>query len=263
MLAEAPTIDISQSFAFFGLEQGVKQKTYKEAFRRYVKEFHPDLFPAGSDAQKMAQEKIVEANQHAERLKAYFEKVANSPPEAKAAKPKEEPKNQDDWVDWEQQRHEAWDVELRDWIARKQKAELDKVRARRKKDKKWLVYSVRGFVAISLLVGWNGYFAENAQVEAKKVERQHQISAAQATGNQTDLQWVLHTIDVEDHGIGGFDDGAHWDKRFEEQPYKIFPMIFWTVVGLLALFSKRAIDYANKLLEKPGMAVMLRSKEAK
>lgn len=38
MLAEAPTIDISQSFAFFGLEQGVKQKTYKEAFRRYVKE---------------------------------------------------------------------------------------------------------------------------------------------------------------------------------------------------------------------------------
>ncbi|MFX7772442.1 J domain-containing protein, partial [Acinetobacter baumannii] len=67
------TIDISESFTFFGLEPGVKAKTIKEAYRRYVKEFHPDLFPKGSDEQQMAAEKLITANMHFNRLNQYFE----------------------------------------------------------------------------------------------------------------------------------------------------------------------------------------------
>jgi hypothetical protein len=265
MITQAP-IEITESFKFFGLELGVKQKTVKEAYRRYVKEFHPDLFPRDSDEQKMAAEKLIKANEHFEHLNAFFEQAKSNPesesqPKPKA-KPKEEPKNQDDWADWEQQRHEAWDIELRDWVAAIAKIENDKKRARSKRDKSWLVHFARAFVVLSLLVLWSGYFSENKAVDAKVAERRTRIAQAEATGNPIAVQWAKHTIDVEDHGFTGVDGGANWDKRTEEQPFKIIPMLFWTVVGLAIVFSRKARDLADKLLEKPGTRVMMANKEA-
>jgi len=287
----AAPIDITESFKFFGLEFGVKQKTVKEAYKRYVKEFHPDLFPVDSSEQKMAAEKLIKANEHFKYLNLFFDYVKTQEelmarektaeprakePETNAkakdpevefkapegnTKPKEEPKSQDDWMDWEQQRHETWDSELTDWIARIEKIERDKKRGRTKRDKTWVVYFVRAFVAISLLVLWNGYFSENKAVDSKVGARQARLARAEATGNAVEVQWVKHTIDVEDHGFTGIDGGANWDKRAEEQPFKIVSMLFWTVVGVAILFSRQSIDLANKLLEKPGTRLMMASKE--
>jgi hypothetical protein len=262
----AAPIDITESFKFFGLEFGVKQKTVKEAYRRYVKEFHPDLFPRDSNEQKMAAEKLIKANEHFGCLNAFFEQAKTEPqnesPNNAKPKPKEEPKNQDDWMDWEQQRHEAWDNELIDWIARIQQAEIDKKRGRSRRDKTWLVYFVRAFVVISLLVLWNGYFSENKAIDSKTADRQARLARAEASGNPIDVQWVRHTIDVEDHGFTGVDGGGNWDKRAQEQPFKIVLMLLWTIVGIALLFCKQSIDLANKLLEKPGTRIMLASKEA-
>ena len=88
----AAPIDITESFNFFGLELGVKQKTVKEAYRRYVKEFHPDLFPRDSNEQKMAAEKLIKANEYFERLNIFFEEAKTEPQQESQAKAKAKPK---------------------------------------------------------------------------------------------------------------------------------------------------------------------------
>ena len=45
------TDEIRASFRFFGLAPNSSWVAVQEAFRRYAKEFHPDQFPAGLNAQ--------------------------------------------------------------------------------------------------------------------------------------------------------------------------------------------------------------------
>ncbi len=177
----ADAIDLS--FKFFGLEPTVSLAAVKEAFRRYVKEFHPDTFPAGSDAQKLASEKLIAANSHYEKLKAYFEVYPNGKPR-EPGEARAEPQDESDWEAYDKQRHSAFDDELKEWKARQATLEKGKQEARGLTERTNFVGRGKMVLGAITVLLWLGWFSQLGKLE----HRNDGLGAFMSASELYDLQ---------------------------------------------------------------------------
>lgn len=156
--------DVEASFKYFALDSTASQVAAKEAYRRYVKEFHPDTFPSGSDQQKMAAEKMVQAVAHYEKLKKFFEQYPEGKP-LEGGEQRQEPHDDSDWQAWESRRREQFDDELKQWKAKQEALEKEKATTRESFRRGKLVNYVQvGLIVITALL-WMGWFSANEKLD--------------------------------------------------------------------------------------------------
>lgn len=158
----ADAIDVS--FRFFGLEPSTSLLAVREAFRRYAKEFHPDMFPLGSDAKKMAAEKMVAANQHHDKLKAFFAANPDGKPIGEG-ETRQEPHDESDWEAYDNERHSAFDDELKEWKERQATLEKGKQDQRGLTERKNLVERGKLVLGVIMLLLWLGWFFQLGELE--------------------------------------------------------------------------------------------------
>lgn len=242
--------EITVSFYYFGLESSSSLETVREAYRRYAKKFHPDLFPKDSPEQKMAQEKFIAANNHFEKLEKFFEERA-SRTEEDARKAHDE----SDWEAWEKDRQHAFEDELKDWIDRQNSLEEQKVAGRESFRRRKLVRNCRVAVILITVSMWMGWFSENAKLHERKnaaEERHREITQNphpqpgffdQASGQDVDQMWRNKVEKLRREQ--GF---VKPDDELKEMPGKIILILLWTMGAGWLLFSSKGKALADKYL---------------
>ncbi|HEY9718732.1 MAG TPA: hypothetical protein V6C69_14765 [Trichormus sp.] len=236
------TIDeIDISFRYFGLEPSVSLAAAKEAYRRYVKEFHPDKFPAGSDAQKMSAEKMIAANAHFEKLKKFFQEFPNGKPEASGST-RQEPHNDSDWEAWEKQRHNAFENELKEWQARQAAIEKEKGGKREGFRRKKLVFYVRVGLVLATLAMWKGWASECSKLDQLigQQEYQQQLLDSNYGNDPTHEAWIAHTSQYR----------VDPRQQENEQSGKMIQLLIWTGAAGWFLLSKKGKAMAENYLAK-------------
>lgn len=241
------TNKIDQAFLYFGLEPTASLASVKEAFRRYAKEFHPDKFPQGSDAQNMATEKMIAANSYFDDLKKFFEEYPDGKPVEEGAA-RHEPQDDSDWEAWEAQRHTAFDDELSAWKARQSTIESEKEFTRESYRRKKLVRYCRMGLVLIIVLMWMGWFSANGRLNQK-------VGAQRATDQMLD-------------GLSGNDPGNNsihqqWQRdhaqyrenyqgKLDQQPLNGFVLLIFSAGAGWLLLSSKGKDIVSKYLENSG-----------
>lgn len=245
--------DIAISFKYFGLDPSASLSAAKEAYRRYVKEFHPDLFPKDSPEQKMAAEKLIAANAHFEKLEKFFKEFPEGKP-IDEGEARQEPHNDSEWDAWEKQRKDAFEDELKEWKERQAKIEKEKTASRESFRRGKLVRNVRvGLVLITIAL-WMGWFSELGKLNQEKgAEDERQRLSLQNPSQDSYIDPITHQ-DVHQmwqqklekmRSENGF---VNPDERLKEMPGKFIMLLLWSGgVGWL-LFSKKGKAIADKYL---------------
>jgi len=248
--------EIDLSFKYFGLEPTASLAAAKEAYRRYVKEFHPDKFPAGSDAQKMAAEKMIAANSHFEKLKKFFQEYPNGKP-AGTGTASQEPHSDSDWEAWEKQRHNAFETELKEWQQRQTAIEKEKSTSRETLRRRKLLLYVRVGLVLATLAMWKGWGSADKTVDDTTQRIIDQMEASRSYDLQT------HGMSHSAYALSDDDINHQWDEKENEalqtlgiadkrsdQPGKCIPLMLWSGVAGWVLLSKKGKAMAENYLAK-------------
>lgn len=246
--------DIELSFAFFGLSSSASLAATREAYRRYVKEFHPDTFPLNSPEQRMAAEKLIAANLHKEKLEKYFEE-RSSAEAGEAKQSSQEPQDEDDWEAWEKQRRHAFEDELAEWKARQEKIEKEKSASLEKFRRGKLVRNCRVALILATAAMWMGWFSENAKLndqknaaeEKQRVEQNSYHPPAYidpVSGLDVDRAWRQKVDNLRNQQ--GF---VAPEEQLKEMPGKIVMLLLFTAGAIWMLISSKGKAIATKYLE--------------
>jgi len=243
--------DISVSFKYFGLDPSASLATAKEAYKRYAKEFHPDLFPYGSDEQKLASEKLIAANAHFEKLEKFFEDYPEGKPLGDG-QTRQEPQDVSDWEDWEKQRHDVFNDELQEWKKRHRKIEKEKVVSRESFRRGKLVRNCRvGLVLMTVVMwwGWSSQFSKldsavkkNGQNNESQNQQPHYIDPVTGIDVNEASRQKIERLRSEQ----GF---VNPEEKIKEMPGKIILLLIWTAAAGWLLFSVKGRAIAVNYLE--------------
>lgn len=242
--------DITVSFKYFGLDPSASQAAAKEAYRRYVKEFHPDKFPKDSQEQKMAAEKLVAANHHYEKLQDFFTEFPDGKP-VEEGKARQEPHDDSEWDAWEKQRHNAFDDELKEWKERHEKIEREKATTRETSRRGKLVRNVRVGLAIITIAMWMGWFSElstltkDAGNQAAPTSSQQPAYIDPITHQDVNQMWQEHV--AQQRAKEGY---VNPEEKLKEMPGKFILLLLWTAGAGWLLFSKKGKALADKYLSE-------------
>ncbi len=241
---------IEVSFKYFGLLPTASLQATKEAYRRYVKEFHPDLFPKDSDEQKMAAEKLIAANAHFEKLEKFFKEYPDGKP-VDEGQERQEPHDDGDWEAWEKQRHTAFDDELKEWKERQEKIQREKAaHLEGFRRSKLVTYCRVGLVAITIFM-WMGWLSELSKLNkgAANESSQQQSMSQQphyidpVTGIDTTEAWRRHVQDKLT--AEGF---VNPSEKLKEMPGKFILLLLWSAGAGWLLLSKKGKALVDKYL---------------
>ena len=245
--------DIEISFSFFGLSSSASLAASREAYRRYVKEFHPDIFPANSAEQKMAAEKLIEANRHKEKLEKHFE-LRSEDTSGSANDKLQEPQDESDWEAWEKQRRDVFEDELAEWKVRQEQNEKAKSAAREEFRHGKLVRNCRiGLILITAAM-WMGWFSENAKLTEQKNANEENRRIEQNSYHPPSYIDPVSGLDVDSVWRAKVDNLRAQqgfvapEEQLKEMPGKILLLIIWTAGAVWLLVSKRAGGLLDKFL---------------
>lgn len=246
--------DIEISFSFFGLSSSASLAAVREAYRRYGKEFHPDIFPLNSPEQKMAAEKLIDANLHKEKLEKYFEERSN--PETGSADGKsQEPQDESDWEAWEKQRRHVFEDELAEWKAKQEQIEKEKSASLEKFRRGKLVRNCHVALILITAAMWMGWFSENAKLNDQKNadEEKRRVEANSyhppsyidpVSGLDVDKAWRQKVENLRNQQ--GF---VAPEEQLKEMPGKIILLLLFTAGAIWLLVSSKGKAIASKYLE--------------
>lgn len=248
--------DIAVSFKYFGLAPTASLAVAKEAYRRYVKEFHPDIFPKDSAEQKMAAEKLIAANRHFEKLEKFFEEYPDGKP-IDEGKIRQEPHDESDWEEWEKQRKDAFEDELKDWKERHSKIEREKASSREGFRRGKLVRNVRVGLVLITVAMWYGWFSEVSKLdEQKNAEAEKQQDQSQYPHQQPDYIDPVTGVNVNQLGREKIEKLRREqgfvkpEEKQKEMPGKFILLLLWTAGAGWLLFSAKGKAIAGKYLSE-------------
>jgi len=240
MSADTATFaDIDSAFSYFGLETTASLVAVKEAFRRYAKQFHPDKFPAGSDEQAVATEKMIAANSYFDNLKAFFEEYPEGKPQEEGQS-RNEPEDDSDWEAWERKRYSAFDDELAAWKARQASHEGEKESSREGFRRKKLVRYCRYGLILLLAVMWIGWFSANGKLAKDARYQQNSDAWVESKTNNDDT----HKLWMSQHQ----QYRENYQDKLDKQPINgLFLLLFSAGAGWV-LLSKQGRAFVENYL---------------